>query len=431
MATIMQALDSTIANVALPHMSGSVSATQDQIVWVLTSYIVAAAVVMPLTGWLASRFGRKQLFQSSIILFTLASALCGTATNLEQIVLYRLLQGIGGAAIMPLSQSLMLDINSTDRHGRAMAIWSMGIMVAPIMGPTLGGWITDNYSWRWIFYINVPVGIATLAGLSVFLKEPKLLRPVSLDIFGYSILAIGIVALQLLLDRGELKGWFDSTEICIEATILGLAVYLLTISTLTKTRPFLNSALLRDRNFVIASLAGMLVGFIMMGSTALLPPLFQTLLGYPVMTTGFILMPRGIAMLVSMQIVGKLIGRIDNRLILLFGLIAMSASQYEMSFLNLNMDSSVIVRASIVQGAGMGFIFVPLATIAFTTLSPSSRNDGASFFTLARSLGSSVGISVAQTFFSRSVQTMRSTYVEHIRPDNPLAQAILSVPGGL
>jgi DHA2 family multidrug resistance protein len=424
LATVMTTLDTTIANVALPHMAGAVSASADQITWVLTSYIVATAIVTPMSAWLAGRLGRKQVFLISIAGFTLASAACGAAQNLEQIVLFRVLQGAFGAAMMPLSQAVMLDAYTMEERGPVMAVWGMGVMVAPIVGPVLGGWLTQDFSWRWVFYINLPVGIACFLGVMTFLHEKKHEEKIPFDILGFSFLSIGLASLQIFLDRGQDRGWFDSTEIVIEATICGLAFVLFAIHTATARRPFLPVELLGDRNFVTSTALGFATGLLVFSVLALLPPMTQTLLGYPVITAGFVTAPRGIGSLISMFIAGRLVGRVDTRVLMTFGLVMFSLSFYEMSHFSLQMGAFSIIATGFIQGLGTGFVFIPLTTLAFATLSPALRADGAGVSTLMRSLGNSVGISVMESMFTRNLDVVHARLVEPLRPDNPLAQAM-------
>jgi MFS transporter, DHA2 family, multidrug resistance protein len=423
-ATIMQAIDTTIANVALPHIQGSLSAAQDQITWVLTSYIVAAAIMTPLTGWLAGGFGIKRVFLVSVAGFTVASALCGVAENLTQIVLFRLLQGICGAALMPLSQAVLLRINPLERHGRAMAIWGTGVMVGPIIGPALGGWLTDHYDWRWVFYINLPVGIIAFCGILVFIHEARQTLPDRFDFFGFGTLGVAIGALQMLLDRGELKDWFHSTEICLEAAVAGLAFYLFVVHTITAgARSFLSRDLLRDSNFVAGLVVMFFVGVIMFATLALLPTMLQQLMHYPVATAGLVIAPRGVGTMIGMFLVGRIINLIEIRLIILGGLVLTTLSLYQMSGFSLSMDMQPIVVSGLVQGFGLGFVFVPLSTISFATLPSSVLTQGTAVFSLMRNIGSSIGIAVLEALFVENTQTVHSRLVEQLRPDNPLAQA--------
>src|SRR5690242_17765122 len=372
LATIMQALDTTIANVALPHMQGSLGATQDQISWVLTSYIVAAAIMTPPTGFLEGRFGRKRLFLLSIAGFTVASMLCGAATSLEEIVLFRMLQGVFGAALVPLSQTVLLDTYPHEQHGQAMAIWGMGIMVGPILGPTLGGYLTEFYSWRWVFYINLPVGILAFLGVMAFVAETKI-RKVPFDVLGFTFLSLALGALQMALDRGQLKDWFGSTEIVIEFSLGIFGLYAFIVQMFTAEHPFLSPAIFKDRNFVTGLLFIFIVGIILLATLALLPPFLQDLMGYPVLTVGYVLAPRGIGTLIAMSIVGRVIARMDPRILILSGFLLASYSLYQMSQFTLDASEWMIVWSGFIQGLGLGFIFVPLTTIAFATLDPKLR----------------------------------------------------------
>jgi DHA2 family multidrug resistance protein len=418
-ATVMNSLDSTIANVALPHMQGSVQASQDQIVWVLTSYIVAAAIMTPLTGWLAGRFGRKRLMLYSIVGFTIASGLCGIATSLGELVGFRLLQGIFGAALVPMSQAILLDINPPERHGPAMAVWGMGAILGPIIGPALGGYLTDTYSWRWVFYINIPVGALAFAGLWFFLAETKSAERVRLDLMGFALLALGIASLQMMLDRGQQKDWFSSLEICAEGVAAVTFFYLFVVHTLTAKRPFIDLALFKDRNFVSGSIFGFFLGVLIFAVLALLPPMLETLMGYPVELTGLVTAPRGFGTMISMVLVGQLIKRVDARVLIGAGMVFVCYSTYEMSGFSLGMDESLVVWTGFVQGIGTGLIFVPLSTVAFATLDPRYRNEGAAMFTLIRNVGSSIGISVLQAMTIRNAAIVHSRLVEGVRPDNP------------
>lgn len=414
-ATIMQALDSTIANVALPKMQGTLSATQDQMAWVLTSYIVAAAIMIPLTGWLAQRFGRKPVFLISIVGFTITSALCGIATTLPEIVLFRLLQGISGAALVPLSQAVLFDINPPENHGRAMALWGVGVTMGPIIGPALGGWLTDQYSWRWVFFINVPIGILAYLGLSLSMPNTKKIVS-NFDFFGFSTLALGMGSLQLLLDRGELKDWFASPEIMLYGLIICIAFYLFVIHTLSCRRPFLSPTLFSDRNFLTANVFIFLIGVVLFATLALVPPMLQNEMDYPVVLTGLVTAPRGAGTMLAMMVVGRLVGRFDSRLIMGAGLGLTVISLWQMTHFDLLMDKGPIIYTGILQGFGIGLSYVPLSTVAFSTLPPSLRNEGTAFFNLLRNIGSAIGISIVQTLLTRNTQTLHSALSEHITP---------------
>lgn len=414
LASIMSALDTTIANVALPRIQGSVSAAQDQITWVLTSYIVAAAIMTPLSGWLAGQIGRKQVFLYSVAGFTVASMLCGAAQSLLQIVLARLIQGLCGAALIPLSQAVLLDINPPARHARAMAVWVMGATLGPIVGPALGGWLTEDYNWRWVFYINVPFGILAFLGMMSFLPEGAI-RKSRFDFFGFTALSVAIASLQIMLDRGQLKDWFSSTEIWVEAAAAAVAFYWFVIHMLTTTeRRFVSPALFKDRNFVIGNVVMFVVGAVLFATLALLPPLLQDLLNYPVVTTGLVTAPRGAGTLAAMFIVGRLMGKVDVRLIIATGFALSAASSWQMTGFDVQMDSTMVVWSGILQGLGTGFVYVPLAAATFATLTPALRNEGTAIFSLTRNLGGSIGISVVNTLLTRNTQIMHATLGEHV-----------------
>jgi DHA2 family multidrug resistance protein len=420
LATIMQALDTTIANVALPYMQGSLAASQDQINWVLTSYIVAAAIMTPPTGFLAGRFGRKRLFLISVAGFTAASMLCGMAQSLEQIVLFRLLQGMFGAALVPLSQAVLLDTYPKERQGSAMAIWGMGIMVGPILGPTLGGWLTENYNWRWVFYINLPVGLLAFAGIVAFLSETARNRVAKLDWFGFGTLSLAIGALQLFLDRGEQLDWFGSTEIIAEAVVAGTAFYLFLVHTFTAERPFVSPRLFRDRNFTAGIVFIFVVGIILLATLALLTPFLQSLMGYPVVTAGLVMGPRGIGTMLAMMVVGRLVNRVDTRALIFFGLALTAIALWEMTGWTPDVSQWTIMRVGFVQGAGLGFIFVPLSTITFATLSPQDRTEATGLYNLSRNIGSSIGISVVSALLVNNTQANHAEIVQHVTPFNRL-----------
>ncbi len=431
LATVMNSLDTTIANVALPHMQGSVQASADQITWVLTSYIVAAAIMTPLTGWLAGRLGRKMVFLVSIAGFTFASALCGAATSLGQIVAFRLLQGVFGAALIPLSQAVLMDVYPPEEQGPAMAIWGMGAILGPIVGPGLGGWLTDNFSWRWVFYINLPFGIMAFLGVFTFIHDHKHAIKAPFDFMGFALLSLGIGAFQLFLDRGESQAWFESTEIWIECAIAVVAIGLFAFHTAVADRPFLPVALIKDRNFAGSSLFGFFIGILLFATLALLPPMMETLMGYPVVTTGMVTMPRGLGSLVAMFLVGRLINRFDARVIIAVGLALSVYGLNMMSHFSLGMDSSLIIWSGLIQGLGIGLIFVPLTTLGFATLDSRYRADGAGVFTLMRNLGSSAGISIMQALHTQNLERVHARLVAPLTPDNPLVQQSLHAPFSL
>lgn len=418
LATIIQALDTTIANVALPHMQGSMSATQDQISWVLTSYIVAAAIFLPLTGFLSDRFGRKQLMLWSIAGFTVTSMLCGAAQNLPQVVLFRLLQGIFGAALVPLSQSILLDSYPREKHSQAMALWGMGVVLGPILGPTLGGLLTEHYTWRWVFYINVPLGVLAWLGVMASVKETPVNKGRHFDLLGFAFLSLGIGALQMMLDRGESQNWFHSSEIIVECVLMALGFYWFVSHIFTYRQPFIEPAIFKDRNFSIGLIFMFVVGIILLATMALLPPFLHSLLGYPVVDVGLVMAPRGMGVMFSMMIVGRIAGKIDPRVQVCFGLLLTILSLHEMTLFTTDITGWDIVRTSLVQGIGLGFIFVPLSAIAFASLEGRFRNEGTALFSLTRNIGSSIGISVVMAELQQNIQRNHAVFAEYINPYN-------------
>ncbi len=415
-ATIMYSLDWTIASVALPHMQGTFSATQDQISWVLTSYIVASAIMIPTAGALSRRFGRKRVFLCAVAGFTLASVLCGLAQNLAAEVIFRIAQGAAGAFLIPISQAAVLDAYPREQHGKAMAFWSMGVMLGPILGPTAGGYLTDLYTWRWIFFINVPVGIVAFLGSLAFLPETPTNRLRHFDWLGFASLALGVGAVQMMLDRGERFDWFESGEIVIEAAIAALALYVFVVHSLTTRDPFLNLRLFRDRNYAVGVLLVFLYGFLTLPPIVLMPPFLQHLLDYPVTTIGLIQTPRGVGLLTAALIAGRLANRMDPRYLVLSGILALFASNWAMSAWSLEVGVWQVVWTGFVQGVGAGLLIVPLGFLSFDTLAPEHRTEGSSVFNLVRSVGSSVGVSIALTLLTHSTGVSRSELVEHITP---------------
>ncbi|MDI3306798.1 MAG: DHA2 family efflux MFS transporter permease subunit [Acetobacteraceae bacterium] len=419
-ATLMQALDGTIANVALPYMQGGLSATSDQITWVLTSYITAAAIMTAPVGFLAARFGRKAVFLVSVGGFTIASVLCGAAQSLEQMVIFRLLQGAFGAALVPLSQSTMLDIYPVEQRGQAMAIWGMGVMVGPILGPTLGGWLTESWNWRWVFYVNLPFGLLAFLGLLVFMRKDVVAASRRFDWLGFGVLSLGIGALQILLDRGELKAWFGSTEIIVEAVLAGLGLYLFLIHMLTAERPFIPPRIFRDRNFVSGLGIMFAVGAILFATAALMAPYLQTLADYPVFTAGLVMAPRGLGTMAAMLIAGRLASRFDPRKVMLFGILLLAWTLYDMTGWTPDVSMRTLVTTTVLQGFALGFVFIPLNLVAFATLDPKLRTDGTGLISLVRNLGSAIGISAMAALLTRNTQVVHSELAQHVTPLNRL-----------
>jgi MFS transporter, DHA2 family, multidrug resistance protein len=424
LATIMQVLDTTIANVALPSMRADLGASQDTINWVLTSYIVASAIVTPLSGWVSERYGRKELFLASVAGFVVTSMACGLAWNLPSMVVFRMLQGIFGAAIVPLSQTFLLDINPKERHGAAMAIWGAGIMVGPIIGPTLGGYLTETLNWRWVFFINLPVGILAFLGCSAWLPAiGKSIR--SFDFLGFAMLAIGVGSLQLMLDRGAEVDWFASPEIWIEASLAACGFWVFGVHIATAEKPFLDPRMLTDRNFATGLLLMFVVGIVLLASLALLPPMLAVIFGYPTMTTGMVMAPRGVGTMITMLVAGRLVRIMDPRKLVATGLLFTSASLWIMSGFSPQMDARLIVISGLVQGLGLGLVFVPLTTVAFATLAPQFRADGTSLFSLVRNIGSSIGISAVTLLLTRNMQINHAELTAFLNPYNPNLRALI------
>jgi DHA2 family multidrug resistance protein len=425
-AMVMQVLDTTIVNVALPHMSASLGATQETISWVLTSYILASAVAIPITGWLADRIGAKRLFIFSVGTFTIASILCGVAQNITEMVLFRTLQGIGGAFLGPLAQTLMLDINKPSEQGKAMSVYGMGVMVGPIMGPIVGGYLTEWFDWRWCFFVNVPVGIACFAGLVTLLPEKELKRR-HFDLFGFAMLAIGLSALQLMLDRGQHADWFSSLEIWIEGAIALCAIWIFLVHTATAKKPLFAPELFADRNFVSAAVFMFIIGMVMFAAMALLPSMLEQLFGYPVVDTGEILASRGVGVLITMAVSGRIVGKVDARIMVASGFALSTWSLWMMTGWSLEQGMMPFVTTGLIQGLGIGLVFVPLQVLAFGTLPPTSRTEGAAVLNLTRNIGSSIGIAVVVALLARNTQVSHADLVQHVTPDNlPIDPAELS-----
>ncbi|MDX8534526.1 DHA2 family efflux MFS transporter permease subunit [Mesorhizobium sp. VK25A] len=419
LAVIMQALDTTIANVALPYIQGSVSASADQINWVLTSYIVAAAVMTPPSGYLANRFGRKRILLVAITGFVVASVLCGFAQSLPQIVGFRLLQGLFGAALVPLSQSILLDIYSVEERGSAMALFGVSVMVGPVLGPVIGGWLTENVSWRWVFYINVPIGALAFMGVSMFVQETKLDLKARLDWLGFGMLSIAIASLQMFLDRGEQLNWFSSAEIIVEALVCASAFYIFIVHTFTARDTFVNPRLFLDRNFSVGMIFIFIIGITYLASLALMTPYLQTLMGYPVVTAGIVMGPRGLGTMACMFIVGRLVGKVDTRWLLFIGLAITAWAMYDMTGWTPDVSQWTIISTGFIQGAGLGFLFVPLTTITFATLAPERRSEGTGLYNLSRNIGSSVGISVVTALLTQNQQINHANIATYVTPYNP------------
>lgn len=416
MATIMHALDGTIANVALPSIQGSLSATQEQVSWVITSYIVASAIMTPFAGFCATRFGLRRTLSTCVVGFTIVSMLCGAAQSLDQLVLFRALQGGFGAALVPVSQAIMMDTYPREEQGKAMALWGVGTMVGPIAGPSLGGWLTDEFTWRWVFYVNLPVGILCTLGVLALVRDAASDRPRPFDMLGFAFLAISIGSFQLMLDRGQQLDWFDSLEIIVETLVAGVAFTMFIIHMLTDHHPFLSRDLFRDRNLTVGLVFTALAGLVLIVTATLMPPFLQQLKGYPVLTTGIVLAPRGAGMMVAMMLTARLIGRVDARLLIAAGLALCALSLWDMTHFNLEVSERHIIWNGVLLGFGLGLVFPPLTTLTFATLPARLRTEGAAINALLRNLGASIGIAVLVSLLARNTQENRSELVGQLTP---------------
>jgi DHA2 family multidrug resistance protein len=410
---IMVTMDSTIANVALPNMQATFSATQDQISWVLTSYIVATAIMTPMAGYLSERIGARNMLAISFSGFACASILCGFATSVESMVLYRVLQGALGAAVFPLSQSIMLDINPQEKHGSAMAMWGVGMMVGPIMGPILGGVVTDLWGWPWIFFINVPIGLAAAIGIYRYLPAQET-KTTPFDMQGFLFMALAIGGLQLMLDRGQSMDWFASNEIIMEAGVGFICFYLFIAHIMTKKQPFIDPKVFGDRNLRVGLMVSFIIGITFTSSLALLPLFLMTMAEFPARTVGLILAPRGFGMMVGMFTVGQLIGKMDERILIASGLVMSASMLFLMADFTPDVDIWTLVWTGVVQNFGLGLVFVPLSTMAYSTLNPIYRTTASSMYNLLRNIGSSIGIAMAFTFLARGIQQNHAVMAESI-----------------
>jgi DHA2 family multidrug resistance protein len=428
-ATFMVVLDSSIANVALPHIAGSLSATTDESTWVLTSYLVANAIMLPASGWISRRIGRKRLLIISILVFTAASMFCGLALNMPMLILARVLQGAGGGGMQPLAQSIMLESFPPIQHGKAMAAYGVGIVVAPIIGPTLGGWITDSYSWRWIFYINLPVGLLALFLVNLYLEDPPYLRHKfrgAIDTLGFGLMALWLGSLQLLLDKGQEADWFGAVWIRWTAAITTVACLLFVARELRCGEPIVQLRVLRNRNFCVGTVITCLFGIQLYGVTAMMPLFLQTLLGYSALDSGLAVSPRGLGALVSMVLVGVLASRVDNRLLMAFGMAVFGGSTLMLSHVSLGTSMQSVVIPNFINGFGSGFIFVPLTTLTMGMLHKQEMGNGAGVYNLMRNIGGSVGIAALVAFLVRGSQAHQQYLGAHLTAGSPSALSALA-----
>jgi DHA2 family multidrug resistance protein len=429
LSVFMQVLDTTIANVALPHMQTSLNATPETVTWVLTSYIVASAVAMPITGWLADRVGRKPLILVAILAFTTASGLCALATSVPEMVAFRIVQGIAGALIIPISQATQLDINPPEMMAKAMVIFSMGTLLGPVFGPLVGGWLTENFNWRWVFLINLPFGLLSMAILARFLPNIDKIKR-RFDLFGFALLALTLGSLQMMLDRGQQQDWFASWEICIEIGLVIGAGWMFVVHLLTARDPVIDPALFADRNFAATLLMSIVLSTVVIAGAALLPPMLQRLMGYTVLDSGLMSAPRGFGSMVAMVIVARTT-RFDPRIMVLIGMVLAAASLWFMTAFNLEMDSRPVMIANFIQGFGTGLTWIPLTVLGFATISHRLRTSAAAIVALARSLGGSVGISIVTTVLARNIQTSHSDLAALITPQSmpPLDPSVIGMIG--
>jgi MFS transporter, DHA2 family, multidrug resistance protein len=427
-ATFMEVLDTTVVNVSLPHIAGNLSATIDESTWVLTSYLVANAIVLPMTGWLASAFGRKRLLMLSVVGFTASSFLCGLAPTLGMLIVFRILQGATGGALQPLSQAVLLEAFTPKDRGKAMGFWALGIVVAPILGPVLGGWLTDNYSWRWVFYINIPVGIASIVMTKLYIFDPPYLRTElrKVDYWGMGMLVVGIGALQIVLDKGQQEDWFESTFITALAVISVITLVALVVHELTTDDPIVDLRVFKARSYAVGVFLMTVVGFVLYGSMVLLPVMLQTLLGYPPLQAGIAMAPRGMGAFVMMPVTGLMTGRFDPRKLLTVGLMIGGSSLLWLSHLNLEAGYWDIFWPQLIQGIGMSLLFVPLTTVSMDPIPRERMGNATSLFNLMRNIGGSVGIAATGTMLARDAQSTTALLGANITPFNPAAQTMLA-----
>lgn len=427
-STFMVVLDSSVANVALPHIAGNLSASTDEATWVLTSYLVSNAIMLPATSWITRRIGRKRLLMTSILLFTAASMLCGLAINMPMLILARVLQGIGGGGMQPLAQSILLESFPPAQHGKAMAVYGTGIVVAPVIGPTLGGWITDSYSWRWIFYINLPVGVLALFLASIFVEDPPYLKTKfrgAIDGLGFAFMALWLGTLQLVLDKGQEADWFGANWIRWTAAVSVVALTAFIVRELKHGEPIVQLRIFLNRNFAVGTLIAGLYGFVLYSATALLPLFLQTLLGYPALDSGLAVSPRGVGSMMSMVIAGLIANRIDNRFLLMFGFLILGVSTFMLSHVNLGIGMTAVILPNLLNGFASGFIFVPLTTITISRLRKQEIGNAAGIYNLVRNIGGSVGIATATALLVRKGQEHQNYLAANLTACDSVAAAVI------
>jgi DHA2 family multidrug resistance protein len=422
LATFMEVLDTSVANVALPHIAGNLSASVDEATWVLTAYLVANAIVLPLSGWFSTLFGRKRFYMACVGIFTISSLLCGVAPSLGLLIFFRVLQGLGGGALQPISQAILVESFPREKQGMAMAFYGMGVVVAPVIGPTLGGWITDNYTWRWIFLINIPVGILSLSLTAAMIFDPPHLvrrtfaSGLKLDYIGIGLLSLGLASLEIFLDEGQRSDWFGSNMIVVAAVLAAVALIAVVWWELRQDQPVVDFRILANRNFALAAIIMYFVGFTLYGSTAILPIFLQTILGYTALLSGLVLSPGGIAMMIGMMLVGRLLGRFQARWLVVFGLVVAASGLFRMSGFNLDVDFRSAMWARTIQALGMAFLFVPINTTAFSSVKPEKLGYATGLMNLFRNIGGSGGIAMITTIMARRQQFHQEVIVSHLTP---------------
>jgi len=422
LATFMQVLDTSIANIALPHIAGNLSATTDEATWVLTSYLVSNAIILPMTGWLGNYFGRKRLLLWCVALFTLASVMCGAALNLPMLILARVFQGAGGGAMVPIAQAVLLESFPPNKRGMAMAIFMQGVVVAPIIGPTLGGWITDNYSWRWVFYINLPVGVLAMFLAQWFVEDPPYIKrdkKAAIDFVGFGLLALWLATLQIVLDKGQEADWFDAEWVRWFTGISAAAMIGFIAREFTVKHPLVDLRILRNRNFAVGLVLITVVVAILYGTTVELPLFLQTLMGYPALQSGYALSPRGAAAFVTTMVVGRLVGRIRNRWLMCVGFPVLAMASFMLSDINLQVSESAVIWPSVINGVAISFIFVPLTTATMGHLAREQMSNATGLYNLMRNLGGSFGIAFVTTMIARGAQAHQALMTGHLASANP------------
>ena len=428
--TIMEVLDTTMANVALPNMAGNLSASEDEATWVLTSYLVSNAIVLPMTGWLAVRLGRKRFLLGCVVLFTLASAWCGAATSMPMLIMARILQGAAGGALQPMSQSILMESAPPAKRGVAMAIFGLGVVVAPVIGPTLGGWVTDNYSWRWMFYINLPIGVLAFMMCQAFVEDPPYLlearkRIGGVDYIGFGIMAVWLATLQIVLDKGQQEDWFEAPWILWFSVVSAISMLAFIVWELRAKHPIVNLRVFKNANFAIGTAMMTLLGMVLYATITLQPLFLQGLMGYSALDSGLALSPRGIGAIVSMMVVGKLIGKVDSRILIGVGFVILSGASLHFAGINLDITQADIIWPNVVMGLSLGLIFVPLTTTAMGGLPVEQMGNGSGIFNLMRNIGGGIGISIVTTMISRDAQTHQTLLCANMSPTNPRFQQYL------